>query len=134
MKITKYIVLFLSILFVGIVAIEQVPGVMMPISNTVGELEYLMFGLFKISLLDDITHLVSGIVGFYALFRSYQMRVIYLMVFGGYYTLDATFYILHGLATHQPLIENIFLNGPHVGISLLSLTGLYFSVKKLELK
>ena len=134
MKITKYIVLFLSVLFVGIVAIEQVPGVMVPISNTLGEVEYLMFGLFKISLLDDITHLVSGLVGFYALFRSYRMRVIYLMVFGGYYTLDAAFYILHGLVTHQPLIENLSLNGPHVGISVLSLIGLYFSIQKLELK
>ncbi len=134
MKITKYIVLFLSLLFVGIVVLEQFPGVMVLSSDAGGEAEYLMYGLFKISLLDDITHLVSGLVGFFALFRGYRMRVYFLMVFGGYYTLDAAFYILNGFVTHQPLIDNFLLNGPHIGISVLAAFGLLMSVKQVELK
>ncbi len=134
MKITKYIVLFLSCLFVGIVLIEQYPGVMVLSSNAGGEAEYLMFGLFKISLLDDITHLVSGLVGFFVLFKGYRMRVYFLMLFGGYYTLDAAFYVLNGFATHQPLIDNLMLNGPHIGISILSAFGILMSIKQVELK
>ena len=134
MKITKYIVLFLSVLFVGIVVLEQMPGVMIPMHSMHGEVEYLMYGLFKISLLDDITHLLSGLVGFYALFRGHAMRVKFLMLFGGYYTLDAVFYILNGFATGQPVIDNLMLNGPHVGISVLAGIGIYLSVKRIELR
>jgi hypothetical protein len=133
MKIIKYIVLFLSILFVGIVVLEQFPGVMVPVSSG-SETEYLMYGLFKISLLDDITHLLSGLVGFYALFRGYRTQVLFLILFGGYYTLDAVFFILNGFATGQPLLDNFLLNGPHIGISVLCLFGIFMSVKKLELK
>ncbi len=134
MKITKYIVLFLSILYVGIVAIEQIPGVMVPMGSDGHGIEYLMFGLFKISILDDITHLVSGAVGFYALTRGYRMQVLYLILFGGYYTLDAVFHILNGFVTGQSVIDNFLLNGPHIGISVLTAIALYFSVRKIELK
>lgn len=134
MKITKYIVLFLSILFVGIVAIEQLPGVLVALQSASGEPEFLMFGLFKISLLDDITHLVSGLVGFYALSRGYKMRVLFLMVFGGYYMLDAVFFILNGFVTHQSLLANFMLNVPHVGIAVLSGIGIYYSVRNIDLK
>lgn len=133
MKITKYIVLFLTVLFIGIVVLEQMPGVMVPHTHA-GETEYLMYGLFKISLLDDITHLVSGLVGLYAFFRSHRTRVYFLMLFGGYYTLDAVFFILNGFATGQPLVQNFLLNGPHVGISILSMIGIWLSVKSVELK
>ena len=133
MKTVKYVILFLSILFVGIVLIEQVPGVMVPVAGSEG-LEYLMFGLFKISLLDDITHLVSGLVGFYVLFRGYPIRVKYLMLFGGYYTLDAIFFILYGLVSGQSLMDNFLLNAPHVGISVLACIALAKSVRSIELK
>jgi hypothetical protein len=133
MKITKYIVLFLSVLFVGIVAIEQIPGVMVPASSG-EEVEYLMFGLFKISLLDDITHLISGLAGLYVLFRSHKMRVYYIILFGSYYTLDALFFILNGFATRQPLVDNLLLNIPHLGISFLSMFVVYATVRRIELK
>lgn len=132
MKITRYIVLFLSVLFVGIVVIEQVPGVMVPILGSTTD--SLMFGLFKISILDDITHLVSGLVGFYTLFRSYALRVKYIMLFGAYYSLDAIFYILNGFATGQPIMDNLMMNLPHVGIGVLAAISLYYSVKKIDLR
>jgi hypothetical protein len=59
MKISKYIVLFLTVLFIGIVTIERLPGVLVT-TDIVNE--WLMFGTFKISLLDDITHGLSGLL------------------------------------------------------------------------
>lgn len=131
MKISKYIAIFLSALFIGIVLIERVPGVLTP---TAEQYEWLMFGLFKISLLDDITHGISGLLGLAALFAGYKWWVKYLMLIGGYYTLDATFFVLNGIATGQPFVENLSLNGPHIAITLLIAYALSQSVRSIELK
>jgi hypothetical protein len=55
------------------------------------------------------------------------------MVIGGYYALDALFYLLNGFATGQGLVSNILLNAPHVGIGLLVAYALMKSVKGIEL-
>ncbi len=96
--------------------------------------ESLMFGLFKISLLDDITHGLSGVLGLLALFAGYRYVVYYLMLVGGYYALDATFFILNGIFTNQPIVENLSLNIPHIGITVLVIYALRNSLKKIELK
>lgn len=131
MKISKYIAFFLTSLFVGIVTIERFPGVL--VSTDVVN-EWLMFGTFKISLLDDITHGFSGLLGIIALIKGYRWTVKYLMLIGGYYSLDATFFVINGFFTGQPIIQNILLNGPHIGITVLVIFALYHSVKKIELK
>ncbi len=131
MKVSKYIAVFLTALFIGIVTIERFPGVLTP---TDIPFEWLMFGLFKISLLDDITHGISGILGLAALLGGYKWTTKWLMLIGGYYSLDATFFIVNGFATGQPIIENILLNGPHIGITVLVIIALYCSVKRIELK
>jgi hypothetical protein len=131
MKISKYIVLFLTVLFIGIVTIERLPGVLVT-TDIVNE--WLMFGTFKISLLDDITHGLSGLLGAVALIIGYKWTVKYLMLIGGYYSLDATFFIINGLITKQSIAENFLLNAPHVGITVLVAIALYNSVKKIELK
>ncbi len=130
MKISKYTAIFLTALFIGIVAIERLPGVLV---STAEPYEWLMFGLFKISLLDDITHGISGLLGLIALFSGYRWTVKYLMLIGGYYSLDATFFIVNGIVTKQPFIDNLLLNGPHIGITVLVAFALYKSVKKIEL-
>lgn len=130
MKISKTIAIFLTALFVGIVTIERFPGVLV---NTDVAQEWLMFGLFKISLLDDITHGISGLLGIIALTQGYRWTVKYLMLIGGYYALDATFFIINGFVTGMPVIDNLLLNGPHIGITVLVAYALYKSVKKLEL-
>ncbi len=130
MKISKYIAIFLTALFIGIVAIERLPGVLVP---TAEPYEWLMFGLFKISLLDDITHGISGLLGLIALFAGYKWTVKFLMLVGGYYALDATFFIVNGIVTKQPLIDNILLNGPHIGITVLVAFALLKSIKKIDL-
>jgi hypothetical protein len=96
-------------------------------------LEWLMFGLFKISLLDDITHGISGILGVIALLSGYRWTTKYLMLIGGYYSLDATFFIVNGIVTKQPFIDNFMLNAPHIGITVLVAFALFKSVKKIDL-
>ncbi|MEI6345938.1 MAG: DUF4383 domain-containing protein [bacterium] len=130
MKIAKYIAIFLVVGFFGIVLIERFPGVMVPTSE---EHVSLMFGLFKISLLDDITHALSGILGLIAVCLGCKWTVKYLMLVGGYYTLDATFFIVNGFMTGQPIVENISLNLPHVIIAGLVYFALIKSVKNIEL-
>lgn len=131
MKISKYVAIFLTVLFIGIVSIERMPGVLVATDTAY---EWLMFGLFKISLLDDITHGISGLLGVAALLGGYKWRVKYLMLIGGYYALDALFFVVNGFFTGQNLIDNFLLNGPHIGITVLIIFALYYSVKKIELK
>ena len=131
MKITKYIVLFLSLMFAGIVLIERLPGVLVLTSVPY---EWLMFGIFKISLVDDITHGLSAIAGFVSLALGYRSRVRYLMVIGGYYALDALFTVVNGILTGQGFIDNMLLNGPHIGITILVTYALLHSVKEIVLK
>jgi hypothetical protein len=131
MKTTKYAVAFLTALFIGIVLIERLPGVMVPTSEPY---ESLMFGLFKISLLDDITHGISGLLGLAALIAGYRWRVYFLMLIGGYYALDATFFIVNGFMTGQSLVDNVLLNGPHIGITAVVIYALSQSLRKIELR
>lgn len=130
MQLSKKIAIFLTALFIGIVTIERFPGVLVP---TDVPFEWLMFGLFKISLLDDITHGISGLLGLMAIIAGYRWTIKYLMLIGGYYGLDALFFIVNGFATKQPIIDNFMLNAPHIGISFLVIIALYTSVKKIEL-
>ncbi len=131
MKISKYVAIFLTVLFIGIVVMERIPGVL---TDTSVVNEWLMFGLFKISLVDDITHGISGLLGVAALLASYRWRIKYLMLIGGYYALDALFFVVNGFFTSQNIVDNFLLNGPHIGITVLVIFALYNSVKKIELK
>ena len=129
-KIAKYIAMYLTALFVGIVLIERVPGVLV---NTDVAHEWLMFGIFKISLVDDITHGLSGIAGIIALFLGTRATIKYLMVIGGYYALDALFYVVNGVITGQGIIGNLLLNGPHIGITVLVFIALRLAVKHIDI-
>lgn len=130
MKIAKYIAMYLTALFIGIVLIERVPGVLVP---TDVQYEWLMFGIFKISLLDDITHGLSGLAGIIALCSGYRWIVKYLMVIGGYYSLDALFFVVNGFFTGQGIIDNLLLNGPHICIGILVFIALKKSVRQIDI-
>jgi hypothetical protein len=131
MKISKYIAMFLTAGFIAIVLMERIPGVLTP---TDVPFEWLMFHLFKISLLDDITHGLSGILGICALLGGYRYWVKWLMLIGGYYSLDAIFFIINGIMTGQAFSENIQLNLPHVMIMIFVIIALRASVRKIELR
>jgi hypothetical protein len=126
----KYITVFFSALFIGTVLIERIPGVL--VATDVAH-EWLMFGLFKISLLDDITHGVSGVMGVGALLLGYRWTVKYLMLIGGYYSLDALFYLVNGFAVGKPVVDNLLLNVPHVAIGVLVFIALRSSVQRIAL-
>lgn len=117
-------------MFIGIVTIERFPGVLV---STDVPYEWLMFGLYKISLVDDITHGLSGLFGIIAFFKGYRWTVKYLMVIGGYYALDALFYVVNGFITGQGVIDNFMLNGPHIMITILVTFALMKSVQHIEL-
>ena len=121
---------FLSALFIGIVCIERLPGVLVP---TAEMYEWLMFGIFKISLVDDITHGISGILGLLAIMGGYHWSVRYLMLIGGYYALDATFFVINGFMTGQSLVDNLLLNGPHIGITIVVAYAFSRAVRRIEL-
>lgn len=130
MKLAQGVALFLSVLFVGIVLIERIPGVLVPTDTPY---EWLMFGLFEISLLDDITHALSGLLGVAALVAGYRWTVKYLMLVGGYYALDALFFVVNGMMTGQGFIDNLLLNGPHIAIAVLVSIALKRSVENIVL-
>jgi len=130
MKTAKYVALVLAVGFFGIVLLERFPGVMTPTSE---EHVSLMFNLFKISLLDDITHFLSGFFGVIALCAGYKWTVKFLMLVGGYYALDALFFVVNGFMTGQPIMENLSLNLPHIIIAALVAYALAKSVKSIEL-
>ncbi len=131
MKAAKYSAIFLTTLAISIVLIERLPGVLVPTDTPY---EWLMFGLFEISLLDDITHGLTGLLGIIALCAGYRWTVKYLMLIGGYYSLDALFFITYGFVTGQSIVDNFLLNGPHIGITILVAYALHKSVTHVELK
>ena len=55
------------------------------------------------------------------------------MLVGGYYALDALFFVVNGFATGQGLSDNLMLNGPHIGITVLVAYALMKSVRRIEL-
>ena len=92
--------------------------------------ERMMFGLYKISLLDDVTHGLTAIAALAAFAHSRQACVLFLTAFGWYYALDAIFYLTYGVLSGQALGANIGLNLPHVVVSSVMLWLVYRWVPK----
>jgi hypothetical protein len=83
--------------------------------------ERTLFDLFKISLLDDVTHGVTAIAAVVAAAHSRRASVLFLTAFGFYYALDAIFFLTYGVLSHQAPLANLMLNAPHVGIAAVML-------------
>ena len=79
--------------------------------------EHMLMGLYRISLLDDVTHGLSAILFFVAALHSARASRLALTAFGWYYAYDAVIYLVTGVLQSKPLGENIGLNIPHVIIS-----------------
>lgn len=79
--------------------------------------EHMLLGLYRISLLDDVTHGISAIVLLVAALHSARASRLALTAFGWYYAYDAIIYLITGVLQSKPLGENIGLNIPHVIIS-----------------
>jgi hypothetical protein len=79
--------------------------------------EHMLMGLYRISLLDDVTHGLSAILFLVAALHSARASRLALTAFGWYYAYDAVIYLVTGVLQSKPLGENIGLNIPHVIIS-----------------
>lgn len=103
-----------------VVALGWVPG----ISPHAGH-ERMMFGAFAISAIDDITHGLTALAAFAAALHSDRASRLFLVTFGSYYALDATFYLLNGFVNDLPWSADILLNLPHVVVSSVMLATAY---------
>lgn len=84
--------------------------------------ERLLFGLFMMSPLDDITHGVTALAFLAAaISRKPEPMRLASTAFGWYYALDATFFLLFGAVNDKPWLADLALNAPHVGISTILL-------------
>ena len=111
-----------AIFFGVVVALGYIPGLnaaahvhhpgmsMEPGSHT-------LFGLYTISLLDDVTHGLSAILFLAGALHSARMSRLALTAFGWYYAYDAIIYLVTGILQGTPLGQNVGLNLPHVVIS-----------------
>ncbi len=98
--------------FAAVVAIGYVPSFIEYVAD-----ERLLFGLFELSLIDDVTHAVTALGALIAALYSRDLSIKYLIVFGSYYALDATFFLIYGLMNDRPFMDDILLNLPHVIIA-----------------
>jgi hypothetical protein len=118
----RWITVGFALLFTVVVAMGYVPSF---ITAVHGE-ERTLFDLFKISLLDDITHGITALAALAAALTSRRACLLFLTAFGFYYALDAIFFLTYGVASHQATLANLMLNAPHVAISTVMLFLVYW--------
>ena len=116
----KLAVLF-GVLFAIVVAAGWVPQFVTESHVTPMGYERTMWGLFMMSLIDDITHGVSAILLLAAAAHSRKASIIAFTAFGWYYACDALFFLTWGLFNDKPWYADIALNAPHVIISSIML-------------
>ena len=124
----RNVTLGFALVFAVVVAMGYVPSFISP--GAAGE--RLMFGLFQISLIDDITHGVTALAALAAGFSSRRASLLFLTAFGFYYALDAAFYLTYGFFNDKPWIADLALNLPHVGIATLMLGTVYWWVPRFD--
>jgi hypothetical protein len=92
----------------------------------------LLFGLFQLSLIDDVTHGVSALAALIASLTSRKACLLFLTAFGFYYALDAIFFLTYGFFNEKPYMADILLNLPHVIIGTVMLGTVYRWAPKLD--
>ncbi len=124
---SRSLTLGFAAVFTIVVAIGYIPAFI-----TTDGSERLMFGLFELSLIDDITHGVTALAALAAAAVGRRACMLFLTAFGFYYGIDAVFYLVYGLFNEQGFIADILLNLPHVGIATIMLGYVYRLAPKLE--
>ena len=96
--------------------------------------ERMLFGLFMMSPLDDITHGLTALAFGYAAVTGVARHMRFVSnAFGYYYALDAIFFLLYGAVNDKPWHADVALNAPHVGISAILLYLVYAPRAEAEL-
>jgi hypothetical protein len=116
---------FYAVGFLFVVIISHWPG----LTDAQGRL----MGLFKIDPIDDIFHLLSGLYAVFAAWKSDRASVIFFMIVGIPYGLDAITGMLFGreflnlniftkgLGSPDFSLNNFLINLPHIGITLFAI-------------
>lgn len=107
-----------AVLFTIVVAMGYVPGWV-----TMAGQERMLFGLFMLSPLDDITHGITALVALVAAVRGAAACRLFFTAFGWYYALDAVFFLTYGFVNDKTWLQDLLLNLPHVliGAAMLGL-------------
>ncbi|MEO6526245.1 MAG: DUF4383 domain-containing protein [Gemmatimonadaceae bacterium] len=121
-----------TVIFVIVVVMGWMPHNITAMQMTPDGPERTMFDLFKMSMLDDVTHGLSAIVLLVASLKSRQASLVALTAFGWYYACDAVFYLVNGVINHKPPMANIMLNLPHVLIAVIMLSMVYWIAPREE--
>ena len=115
-----------AVLFTLVVAMGYVPSFVTAVH---GE-DRILFDLFRISLLDDVTHAGTAVAALIAAATSTRASLLVLTAFGFYYALDAAFYLIYGVLRVQPPMDNLMLNAPHIAIATVMLGLVYWWVPR----
>lgn len=121
-----------AVVFVIVVAMGWMPQCITAMQMTPDGPERTMFGLFKMSMLDDVTHGLSALLLLAASIRSRPASLLALTAFGWYYACDAAFFLINGVINHKPFMSNIMLNLPHVLIATIMLGMVYYLAPREE--
>lgn len=95
--------------------------------------EHMLLGQYAISLLDDVTHGLTALLLLAASLHSARISRLALAVFGSYYAVDATIYLITGLLQGDPIGSDLALNLPHVVLSSVMLGLAYSRPRTAEL-
>jgi Domain of unknown function (DUF4383) len=114
-----------AILFGFVVASGWMPQTTTSMHMTPDGPERMMWGLFAMSKLDDVTHGVTALVLLIGALHSRKGATLAFTAFGWYYACDAVFYLIDGALNHKPVLSNIALNLPHVILSSVMLSIAY---------
>ncbi|HEU4526193.1 MAG TPA: hypothetical protein VFR62_14290 [Gemmatimonadales bacterium] len=118
----RWIAAGFAVLFTLVVAMGYVPSFVTAVH---GE-DRVLFDLFKISLLDDVTHAGTALAAVIAAATATRASFLFLTAFGFYYALDAAFYLTYGVLSGQALLDNLMLNAPHITIATVMLGVVYW--------
>jgi len=114
-----------AVLFGLVVATGWMPMTTTSMNMTPDGPERMMWGLFAMSKLDDVTHGVTAVFLLIGALHSRKWATLAFTAFGWYYACDAVFYLIDGALNHKPVLSNIALNAPHVILSTIMLTIAY---------
>jgi len=98
--------------FAFVVLVGYVPG----FTNAEG----LLFGLFEIDPIDDLLHMLSGVLAIYAALKSSKYTTWYFLVVGVVYGIETITTFIWWLGS-VPLMDNILIQMPHVLIVSVAL-------------
>jgi hypothetical protein len=114
-----------AVLFGLVVASGWMPQTTTSMHMTADGPERMMWGLFAMSKLDDVTHGVTALMLLAGAIHSRKGATLAFTAFGWYYACDAVFYLIDGALNHKPILSNIALNLPHVVLSTIMLSIVY---------